>query len=336
MSPARSVHAFSVAPMMELTDRHCRYFHRLLSARALLYSEMVTCNAIIHGDRDHLLGFSDQESPVVLQLGGCDPDDLATCAKIGQQYGYAEINLNVGCPSDRVRSGRFGACLMAEPSLVAQCVSAMKEAVDIPVTVKCRVGIDRNDAYEPFFDFVSTVHEGGCELFVVHARKAWLDGLSPTENREIPPLRYDFVHRIKTQLPHVSFVVNGGITSHEQAEALLDSAEASLDGVMLGRAAYRNPYLLGEVDQRYYGVGNDVPDRVEIAEKLIPYIERELATGVRLGHITRHVLGLFQGQPGGRLWRRHLSENAWHRDAGSQVVVDALNIVRNAAARAAA
>ncbi|MEM7259977.1 MAG: tRNA dihydrouridine(20/20a) synthase DusA [Pseudomonadota bacterium] len=331
-----NAHAFSVAPMMELTDRHCRYFHRLLSGRALLYSEMVTCNAIIHGDRDYLLGFGAQESPVVLQLGGCDPQDLATCAKIGQQYGYAEINLNVGCPSDRVRSGRFGACLMAEPGLVAQCVAAMQDAVDIPVTVKCRVGIDRNDAYEPFFDFVSRVHEGGCQMFVVHARKAWLDGLSPTENRVIPPLRYDFVHRIKQQLPDVGFVVNGGIDSHAQALDLLKGQSVTLDGVMLGRAAYRNPYLLSVVDQLYYGSTAASPDRFEVAEQLLAYIDHEVAGGVRLGHITRHVLGLFQGQPGGRLWRRHLSENAWQPGAGSEVVVEALDIVKSAARRTAA
>jgi len=321
--------------MMELTDRHCRYFHRLLSARALLYSEMVTCNAIIHGDRDYLLSFNKEESPVVLQLGGCDPEDLATCARIGEEYGYAEINLNVGCPSDRVRSGRFGACLMAEPALVAQCVAAMKRAVDIPVTVKCRVGIDRNDAYEPFKEFVSTVSEGGCELFVVHARKAWLDGLSPSENREIPPLRYDFVHRIKQELPHLGFVINGGFDAHTPALEQLNTTTA-LDGVMLGRAAYRNPVLLGEVDQLYYGATQTDADRFDVARQLIPYVDGELANGVRLGHITRHILGLFQGQPGGRLWRRHLSENAWRSGAGRQGICDALDIVQNALRRPAA
>ncbi len=336
MKPNVTSHAFSVAPMMELTDRHCRYFHRQLSARALLYSEMVTCNAIIHGDRDHLLAFNAAESPVVLQLGGCHPQDLAECASIGQQYGYAEINLNVGCPSDRVKSGRFGACLMAEPELVARCVEAMNKAVDIPVTVKCRVGIDRNDAYEPFYDFISTVHQGGCDLFVVHARKAWLDGLSPSENREIPPLRYDFVHRIKQELPHISFVINGGIDSHDLALDLLSHSLPALDGVMLGRAAYRNPFILSEVEQKYYGVEEADTDRTTAITRLIPYIDNELKHGVRLGHITRHILGLFQGQPGGRLWRRHLSENAWRSGAGSDVVLEALEIVHNAASRSAA
>ena len=331
-----SAHAFSVAPMMELTDRHCRYFHRLLSAEALLYSEMVTSNAIIHGDRDHLLGFERDESPVVLQLGGSEPKDLAQCARIGQQYGYAEINLNVGCPSDRVQSGRFGACLMAEPELVAQCVGTMREAVDIPVTVKCRVGIDRQDAYEPFYDFVSTVHQGGCDLFVVHARKAWLDGLSPSENREIPPLRYDFVHRIKRELPMVKFVINGGIDNHQKAQELLGASTPVLDGVMLGRAAYRNPYLLSEVDGIYYNRSGLGPTREAVVERLMPYIDREVKRGVRLGHITRHILGLFQGQPGGRLWRRHLSENAWRQGAASDVVADALGIVQRAGRRPAA
>lgn len=318
---------------MELTDRHCRYFHRLLSQRALLYSEMVTCNAIIHGDRDRLLAFGEDESPVVLQLGGCIPEDLAFCAKSGQEYGYTEVNLNVGCPSDRVKSGRFGACLMAEPTLVADCVAAMKAAADIPITVKCRVGIDRNDAYEPFAQFVSTVSErGGCNLFIVHARKAWLDGLSPAENREVPPLRYEFVHRIKKELPHVSFVINGGFQSHEAALQQI----TDLDGVMLGRAAYRNPYLLSEVDRLYYGSSHAPADRCETAARLIPYIDAQIANGARLGHITRHILGLFQGQPGGRLWRRHLSENAWRDGAGSEVVSDALVIVQNAARRFAA
>lgn len=336
MNPTFNEHAFSVAPMMELTDRHCRYFHRLLSTRALLYSEMVTCNAIIHGDRDYLLSFDSDESPVVLQLGGCNPQDLSECAKIGQQYGYAGINLNVGCPSDRVKSGRFGACLMAEPELVAQCVAAMKNSVDIPVTVKCRVGIDRNDAYEPFFRFVSTVHQGGSELFVVHARKAWLDGLSPSENREIPPLRYDFVQRIKQELPQVGFVINGGIDSHVAALDLLAEKTPGLDGVMLGRAAYRNPFLLSEVDKLYYGAKERTADRLEVIGKLIPYIDDQIQQGVRLGHITRHILGLFQGQPGGRLWRRHLSEHAWREGADSQVVTDALEVVQNVARRSAA
>ena len=323
--------------MMELTDRHCRYFHRRLSAHALLYSEMVTSKAIIHGDRDHLLAFDPAESPVVLQLGGSDPAELAECAKIGQQYGYSEINLNVGCPSDRVQSGRFGACLMAEPALVARCIDAMRHAVDIPVTVKCRVGIDRNDAYEPFYEFVSTVRDGGCDLFIVHARKAWLDGLSPSENREIPPLRYDFVHRIKEALPGIGFVINGGIATLTQGHELMTGSSPVLDGVMLGRAAYRNPYIMHDVDRTFYSVTSAVnKTRADVVREMTPYIDRQLAQGVRLGHITRHMLGLFQGQPGGRLWRRYLSENAWRADADSRVVLEALAVVQQAASRNAA
>lgn len=329
-------HAFSVAPMMELTDRHCRSFHRCLSAYAVLYSEMVTCNAILHGDKDYLLGFNADESPVVLQLGGCDPADLAVCAKIGEQYGYTEINLNVGCPSDRVQSGRFGAALMAEPQLVADCVSAMRSAVSIPVTVKCRVGIDRSDQYEPFEHFIRTVHQGGCELFVVHARKAWLDGLSPKENRDIPPLRYDFVQRIKREYPHIQFVINGGLQTHEQALSLMNNTEPALDGVMSGRVAYRNPWILSEVDALYYGSAKSHCDRFAVVEAFLPYIEAELHKGNRLGRITRHMLGLFQGQPGGRLWRRHLSENAWQEGADASVVIDALRLVESAGNRSAA
>ena len=329
-------HAFSVAPMMEMTDRFCRVFHRCMSAKALLYSEMVTCNAILHGDRDYLLGFDSIESPVVLQLGGSDPADLAACARIGQQYGYAEINLNVGCPSDRVQSGRFGACLMAEPELVASCVSAMKEAVDIPVTVKCRIGIDRNDAYEPFAEFISTVQRGGCELFIVHARKAWLDGLSPKENRDIPPLKYDFVQRIKQENPDLAFVLNGGLQTHQQARTLTHECPLPLDGVMIGRQAYKNPWLLSEVDELYYGDKPTSITRFDIIERYIPHIEKEIAAGTRLGRMTRHILGLFQGQPGGRIWRRYLSENAWQPGAGAEVVKEALRRVDAASRRPAA
>lgn len=336
MSANNNTHAFSVAPMMEMTDRFCRVFHRCLSSHALLYSEMVTCNAILHGDRDYLLGFDAFESPVVLQLGGSDPADLAICAKIGEQYGYTQINLNVGCPSDRVQSGRFGACLMAEPALVAECVAAMKAAVSIPVTVKCRIGIDRNDAYEPFAEFVSTVHSGGCDLFIVHARKAWLDGLSPKENRDIPPLRYEFVQKIKQEMPTVSFVLNGGLQSHDQAESLVSDCAVELDGVMFGRLAYKSPWMLSEVDSRYFSQPVRQVSRLDVLERYLPHIEEELAAGTKLGRMTRHMLGLFQGQPGGRLWRRYLSEHAWKPEAGVEVVIEAMRQVESATTRPAA
>lgn len=341
-----SVHTFSVAPMMELTDQYCRYFHRCLSKQALLYSEMVTCNAILHGDRNHLLSFHPHEHPVVLQLGGSVAEDLARCAEIGQQYGYAQINMNVGCPSDRVQSGRFGACLMAEPDLVADCVSAMQSAVDIPVTVKCRVGIDRDDSYEPFARFVNTVRDAGCDTFIVHARKAWLDGLSPKENRDVPPLRYEFVERIKAEMPETVFVLNGGLHTHKEALEFLnrdsDPTQAqlpqstTLDGVMLGRDAYRNPWLLSEVDHLYYGQPASGITRAEIVAMMFAYIEEQLNNGAKLGRISRHMLGLYQGQPGGRLWRRHLSENAWLDGAGIEVLKDALDLVENAASKFAA
>ncbi len=338
------LHAFSVAPMMELTDQYCRYFHRCLTKKALLYSEMVTSNAILHGDKNHLLGFDESEHPVVLQLGGSVPEDLARCARIGQQYGYAQINLNVGCPSDRVQSGRFGACLMAEPDLVADCVSAMIAAADIPVTVKCRVGIDRDDSYEPFARFIEIVSRTGCDTFIIHARKAWLDGLSPKENRDVPPLRYDFVQRIKSEMPQTTFVLNGGLHNHQQALPFLAASNeftsgqpaAVLDGVMLGRDAYRNPWLLSEVDHLYYDQPESGYCRADIVTMMVPYIDEQLNRGARLGRITRHMLGLFQGQPGGRLWRRHLSENAWQPDAGVDTLKAALDLVQCAAAKSAA
>ena len=323
--------------MMELTDQFCRYFHRCLSKRALLYSEMVTSNAIIHGDRDYLLGFDPSEDPVVLQLGGSDPAAMAHCAKIGQQYGYAQINMNVGCPSDRVQSGRFGACLMAEPDLVAACISAMQQAVDIPVTVKCRVGIDRDDAYEPFARFIETLRESGCDTFIVHARKAWLDGLSPKENRDVPPLRYDFVQRIKQSMPETTFILNGGLHDHQRALEFLTSENGTpLDGVMLGRDAYRNPWLLNDVDHLYFGDAPSELSRADVVEQMYTYIESQLSLGVRLGKISRHMLGLYQGQPGGRLWRRHISENAWRGGASIDVLRQGLELVENAAAKFAA
>ena len=318
--------------MMEWTDRHCRFFHRQLSSRAELYTEMVTTGAVIHGEREKLLGFDPAEQPVVLQLGGSEPSALAQCARIGEQWGYSAINLNVGCPSDRVRSGRFGACLMAEPQLVAECVAAMIAAVDIPVTVKCRVGIDRDDAYEPFANFIDIVSKSGCRQFIVHARKAWLDGLSPKENRDVPPLRYEFVQRAVIEYPHCRFVLNGGLDGHAAAQRQLPAVH----GVMLGRAAYRNPWLLSDVDSIYYADQRTTLRRDEVVENMYPYIESNLAAGVPLGHILRHMLGLFQGQPGGRQWRRFLSENMWRKGSGVEVVRQALKTVQGVAAQVAA
>jgi tRNA-dihydrouridine synthase A len=289
--------------MLEWTDRHFRYFIRRITRRTLLYTEMVTTGALLHGDQQRLIGFHDDEHPVALQLGGSEPADLATCARIGAQRGYDEINLNVGCPSDRVQQGRFGACLMAEPKLVAACIGAMRDAVDIPITVKHRIGIDDQDSYESLCDFVGTVAEAGCAAFVVHARKAWLSGLSPKENRSVPPLRHDVVHRLKRDFPELTIVINGGIESLEQAIEQL----AHVDGVMIGRAAYHDPWLLADTDARIYGDPPTGTTRRDVVEAMLPYIERELASGTRLHSITRHMLGLFHGVPGARAWRRMLS-----------------------------
>ncbi|OLQ85407.1 tRNA dihydrouridine(20/20a) synthase DusA [Vibrio panuliri] len=311
---------FSIAPMLDWTDRHCRYFHRLLSSETQLYTEMVTTGAIIHGKGD-FLAYNEEEHPLVLQLGGSNPADLATCAKLAAERGYDEINLNVGCPSDRVQNGRFGACLMAEPLLVAECVAAMKEVVDIPVNVKTRIGIDDQDSYEFLTDFVSIVSEkGGCEQFTIHARKAWLSGLSPKENREIPPLDYPRAYQLKKDFSHLVIAVNGGVkTLEETKEHLLH-----LDGVMVGREAYQNPYILAEVDQQIFGLDKPVKKRTQVVEEMYPYIEAQLSKGVYLGHITRHMLGLFQNMPGARQWRRHISENAHKPGSGIEVVEAAL------------
>ena len=306
--------------MMDWTDRHCRVFHRLLSRRALLYTEMVTAEAIRHGDRDRLLGFDDVEHPVALQLGGCDAGRLAEAAAIGEDYGYAEINLNVGCPSDRVQEGRFGACLMAEPRLVAECVSAMRARVQVPVTVKCRIGIDDQDSEADLERFVTTVAAAGCTTFIVHARKAWLKGLSPKENREIPPLDYGRVARLKAAHPGLTVVLNGGIGSLEEAKGHL----AIFDGVMLGRAAYQMPYLLAAVDRDLFGEDREPPGRAEVIEGLIPYVERHLAAGGKLSSFTRHILGLYHAKPRGRAFRRHLSELAPRYGAGIEVLREAL------------
>ncbi len=310
--------------MMDWTDRHCRAFHRRLTSRALLYTEMVTAAAILHGDRDRLLGFSGEEQPVALQLGGCEPAALAEAARIGAGYGYIEINLNVGCPSDRVQEGRFGACLMLEPDLVARGWNAMQSAVDVPVTVKCRIGVDDQDAEADLERFISTVAKAGCRTFVVHARKAWLKGLSPKENREVPPLDYDRVRRLKMAHPDLTIVLNGGITTLDQARQHLEWA----DGVMLGRAAYQNPYLLAEVDHQIFGEDTPVPSREEVLEALIPYAGRHVSGGGRLNNITRHVLGLYHGRPRGRAFRRHLSEHAVRSGAGADVLEAALEIAR--------
>ena len=310
--------------MMDWTDRHCRAFHRRLTSRALLYTEMVTAAAILHGDRDRLLGFSGEEQPVALQLGGCEPAALAEAARIGAGYGYIEINLNVGCPSDRVQEGRFGACLMLEPDLVARGWNAMQSAVDVPVTVKCRIGVDDQDAEADLERFISKVAKAGCRTFVVHARKAWLKGLSPKENREVPPLDYDRVRRLKTAHPDLTIVLNGGITTLDQARQHLEWA----DGVMLGRAAYQNPYLLAEVDHQIFGEDTPVPSREEVLEALIPYAGRHVSGGGRLNNITRHVLGLYHGRPRGRAFRRHLSEHAVRSGAGADVLEAALEIAR--------
>lgn len=310
----------SVAPMLDWTDRHCRYFHRLLSQNTLLYTEMVTTGAIIHGKGDFLT-YSEQEHPIALQLGGSNPVDLATCAKLAAERGYDEINLNVGCPSDRVQNGRFGACLMAEPQLVADCVSAMRDVVDIPVTVKTRIGIDEQDSYEFLTDFISTVHEkGGVDQFTIHARKAWLKGLSPKENREIPPLDYPRAYQIKKDFPQLTIAVNGGVKTLEETKEHLQH----LDGVMIGREAYQNPYLLAEVDQQIFGSDREIIKRSDVVKAMYPYIEQELSNGAHLGHITRHMLGLFQAMPGARQWRRYISENAHKPGSGIEVVEAAL------------
>ncbi len=306
--------------MLDWTDRHCRYFHRLLSQHALLYTEMVTSGAILHGSRERHLQFNTAEHPLALQLGGSNPADLAVCAQIVADYCYDEINLNVGCPSDRVQNGRFGACLMAEPQLVAQCVAAMREAVPLPVTVKSRIGIDDRDSYQELTQFIRTVAAAGCETFIVHARKAWLSGLSPKQNRDIPPLRYDMVFQLKQDFPNLEIVINGGIITLESSLELLNQ----VDGVMLGREIYHNPYLLAEVDRTIFSADHPIQSRQEVVLAMLPYIEQQLQQGERLHSITRHLLGLFHGVDGARAWRRHLSENASKRGADQQVLLDAL------------
>ncbi|WP_203457579.1 tRNA dihydrouridine(20/20a) synthase DusA [Gloeothece citriformis] len=310
----------SVAPMMERTDRHFRYFMRQITRRTLLYTEMITTAAIIHGDRHKLLDFSPAEKPLSLQLGGDNPQELAECALIASDWGYDEINLNVGCPSDRVQNGNFGACLMAQPERVAMAVEAMQKAVNLPITVKHRIGIDDRDSYEDMANFVQIVSQSGCDRFTVHARKAWLNGLSPKENRTIPPLRYEDVYRLKEEFPHLFIEINGGITSLDQVDHHLHF----VDGVMIGRAAYDNPYLFATVDRDIYGEEITPPTRQEVVEKMLPYIEEKVKEGVKLHSISRHLLQLFTGQPGTKAWKRYISENAHHEGAGADVIKNAL------------
>jgi tRNA-dihydrouridine synthase A len=309
----------SVAPMLDWTDRYCRYFLRLISRHTLLYTEMVTSGAVLHGDRARFLDFDPQEHPLALQLGGSEPADLARCARLGAQWGYDEINLNVGCPSDKVQSGSFGACLMATPQVVADCIRAMRDAVTIDVTVKHRIGVDDQDSYGELCDFVGSVSAAGCNSFIVHARKAWLQGLSPKENREIPPLSYETVHRLKRDFPALEIVINGGITCLSQVEAQL----AQVDGVMIGREAYHNPWVLADADRRIFGDAHPPPDRHQVLARFIPFVDRQLSQGVPLNRITRHILGLFHGCPGARKFRRVLSENAHLPEADSRLILQA-------------
>ncbi|WP_425277569.1 tRNA dihydrouridine(20/20a) synthase DusA [Hyphomicrobium nitrativorans] len=315
-------HRFCVAPMMDWTDRHCRHFHRLLSRNARLYTEMVTAEAVIHGDRARLLGFGPEEHPIALQLGGSDPEKLAHAASIGEAEGYDEINLNVGCPSPRVQEGCFGAALMAEPARVAACVAAMASRVSTPVTVKCRIGIDDQDSEADLTRFIEAVSDAGCRLFIVHARKAWLDGLSPKENREIPPLDYARVYRLKAARPDLTIVINGGIESLDEATSHLEH----VDGVMVGRAAYQTPYLLADVDHVLFGADAPPPARGDVLTRLVPYVREHIARGGRLNSVTRHILGLYHGQPRARVFRRYLSENGVGEGPGIDVLLDAIAI----------
>ena len=316
-------HRFCVAPMMDWTDRHDRVFLRQLSAHALLYTEMVTSAALKYGDAQYLLQHSPDEHPVALQLGGSKPNELAEAAALAERAGYDEINLNVGCPSDRVQSGAFGACLMAEPDLVARCIESMRERVSLPVTVKCRIGIDDHDSQEELEDFIGTVADAGCNTFIVHARKAILSGLSPKENREIPPLKYSSVFAVKKAFPQLSIIINGGIKTLQDAASLLENT----DGVMLGREAYKNPFILNKVDAIFFGTATNSQTRTDQLQKFIPYIEQELALGTPLHHMTRHILGLFKGQKGGKQFRRHLSEKSYDKNANIGILLEAISYV---------
>ena len=317
-----SVHTLSVAPMMEWTDRHCRYFHRILSPNSLLYTEMVTTGALLYGDRQRFLLRDDFEQDVALQLGGSDPAAMAQSAKFAQEAGFQQVNINVGCPSDRVQNGRIGACLMDEPNLVAQCVAEMKQGVDIPITVKTRIGIDDKDSLDFLLDFVEAVSKAGCDTFVIHARKAILKGLSPKENRTIPPLNYERVYRLKKEFPELTIVINGGINTIDGLQQHL----SLLDGVMIGREAYHNPFFLAQIEQQLFK--QPLMTRVAVLERFMPYIERQLCIGVTLQNITRHILGLFAGEPGGKHWRRYLSDHARLKNSGPEVVLAALDAMK--------
>ena len=323
---APSGYEISVAPMMDWTDRHCRYFMRLLSPSALLYTEMVTAAAVVHGDADRFLRFNAEEHPVALQLGGSDPGWMAQATALAAEYGYDEININVGCPSDRVQSGQFGACLMAKPALVAECYTAMQRETDAPVTVKSRIGINDDDNYEFLLAFVEPLVAAGCRKFIVHARIAILEGLSPKENRTVPPLDHERVYRLKRDFPELEIVINGGLTTTGQVDDVLEH----VDGAMIGRQAYHQPYFLAELEQ-HFDPGWPKPDRTEVVEQMTPYVDGQVAAGVPLNRITRHMLGLYAGQPGARAWRRYISEHT-HRDgAGSEVLINALNAMPAAA-----
>ncbi len=320
-------HRFCLAPMMTWSDRHCRYFWRLMTKHSVLYTEMITSGALIHGDRDRFLQYNAEEHPVALQVGGHDPKDLAQCAQMAEQWGYDEINLNCGCPSDRVQSGKIGAILMSEPNVVADCIRAMKAACNIPVTIKHRIGIDDMEDYPDMRDFVVACADAGCDTFIVHARKAWLKGLNPKENREIPPLKYELVYRLKQEHPELNIVINGGITTSEQSLTLLDN----VDGVMIGREAYNNPFFLNGIDAQIYGDTRPQLSRKEILEAFMEYCDRQIgegeAIGTRLDHMTRHILGLYHAQPRARLYRKYITENAKQPGATSQVLREALAIL---------
>ena len=315
--------------MMDWSDRHCRMFWRQLTRKAVLYTEMVTTGAIIHAGPERFLNFHLEEQPVALQLGGSNPSELAQCAKIGQQWGYNEINLNCGCPSDRVQSGMFGACLMAQPQLVADCIKAMQDSCSIPVTVKHRIGIDSMESYDEMVDFMRPIIETGCHTFIIHARKAWLQGLSPKQNREIPPLDYDKVYQLKRDFPELEIIINGGINTIDESLFHLQQ----VDGVMLGRAAYHDPYQLVEVDQKLYGDTVETKSRDQVLLDFLPYIEEQLSEGVALNHISRHILGLFQSVPGAKLFRRHISEQAHKKGAGIEVIEQARALMQEAQQR---
>jgi tRNA-dihydrouridine synthase A len=316
-------HRLCIAPMLDWTDRYCRYFLRQISRHVVLYSEMVTTGALLHRDPARFLDYHPDEHPLALQLGGSEPGDLARCARLAEEWGYDEVNLNVGCPSDRVQNGRFGACLMAEPNLVAECVAAMAGAAGEVVTVKHRIGIDDRDSYDELTHFVETVAAAGCGAFIVHARKAWLKGLSPKQNREIPPLQYELVYRLKQDFPHLQIIINGGFKTMAQVEQQL----THVDGVMIGREAYQNPWMLADADSRIFKQPAAARSRKEVVERMLPFVEQQQALGVPVHRITRHMLGLFQGQPGARSWRRHLSENAHRPGAGPELLSEALALV---------